>query len=755
MIRLLKMATPHLEDISNLIEKDQSHRVIKYDLKDGVGVLKMDTPNSKVNTLGQQILDEVRASMDLVRDRPEVKSVVLLSGKLDTFVVGADINMLAKCQTVEEATELSRTGQELLKLLEDYPKPIVVGIHGMCLGGGLEVVLACHYRIAVGNKKTWMGLPEVMLGLVPGLGGTQRLPRTVLLYDALDMMLVGRKIRAEKAKAIGLVDRVLPDYDSDETTCQMLEQEAIKAAKALETGRLVINRTRPFVQRIAQYALEYRFIRDMVFERSKSEVMKLSLGLYPAPLRLIEVVKKGLDEGIEVGYRAEAEAFGQLTATSQSKALFSLFHKQTECKKNRVGLEPSRVVKHIGVLGTGLMACGIVQISLERGYKVTMKGRSHTSTQKAEQKVRKGFDGPIKRMRMKTVERDLYMACLDSCTEYKKLGSCDVIIEAVAEDLEVKHQVLRECEKVIPPHCVYATNTSSLPISKIAAASMRPEKVIGMHYFTPADKMQLVEVITTTQSSLETVATAVDVGLKQGKAVIVVKDSPGFYTTRILGAMLLEGIVVLQEEQDIIRCNNLCRQAGYPVGLATIADEIGLDVALDVAKHLIGVFGPRYSGANIDLIKEMLDKGFSGRKSGKGFFVYSADPADQKLDRDVNPEAVNILAKYKISPKAENTDEDIQYRILTRFANEAVLCLQEGILSSPVDGDIGAVFGLGFPPFLGGPFRWLDTVGADSIVARMRRFESIYGSRFTPCSLLLQHAEDPTKKFHGLVNRNG
>lgn len=743
------MASIQSEDIFDLIEKDQSHRVIKYSLHDGIGILKIDTPNSKVNTLGQQIMDEVQENMNLVRNLPQVRAVVLLSGKPDTFIVGADINMLAKCQTAEEATQLSRTGQELLKLIEEYPKPIVVGIHGMCLGGGLEVALACHYRLAVANKKTLLGLPEVMLGLVPGLGGTQRLPRTVLLHDALDMLLMGRKVRTERAKDVGLVDVVVPACDSDEDTCKCLEIEAIKAAKDLETGRLVIRRSRPLLQRLTEYALGYQFVRNLILERSKKEVLKFSLGLYPAPLRLIEVVKKGLDEGAEVGYRAEAEAFGQLTQTSQSKALFSLFHGQTECKKNRVGVEPPHEVKNLAILGTGVMACGIAVASLDRGFRVTVKGRSYESLHHALVKIKKGYDGALKRKRITASERDTYLSFLDTGMEYEKLNLSDLVIENVAENLALKQEILQECEKVIPKHCIYATNTSSFPISKIAAVSSRPDKVVGMHYFMPADKMQLVEVIATDQTSPETVSTAVSVGLQQGKAVIVVRDGPGFYTTRVLGALLFEVMDIFREFQDIARCNHMSRKAGFPLGLANVVDEIGLDVTFDVGEHLTAVFGKRYSDADLDVVKELVDQGCSGRKSGKGFFVYdSAESSELVKDREVNPVAVSVLIKHRLPRRGSFTEDDLPDRLLTRFVNEAVLCLQEGILSSATDGDIGAVFGLGFPPFLGGPFHWVDSVGADIIVSKLRRFETAYGERFTPCSLLLSHAEDPTIKFH-------
>jgi len=745
-----------LEAISSIIETfgnvretgiHNPDRVLQYDWKDGILVLKFDTPNCSVNKLNLQVMEEVKANMEEVRNREEIVGVVLMSGKPGTFIVGADIDMIELCKVAKDATDIAREGQQLLNMIEDFPKPVVVAINGICLGGGLEISLSCHYRIAVGNKNTFFSLPEVMLGILPGLGGTQRLPRLLMLYDALDFILTGRKVRAEKAKELGLVDQIFQPLGTEEETTEQLEKEAIKMAKDLAEGKLIINRTRTLMQRIIDALLQFQFIRNIVFEKAKNKVMTMSYGLYPAPLKIIDVVQKGLNHGREIGYEEECKAFGELLMTKESQALFTLYHGQVTCKKNRLGIQGGEV-KNLAVLGNGLMGTGIAQISLQNGFGVKLKGRSTARLESAEKKILEGFNSAISRMKINEAERDSYMARLEKCTTYDSFENADIVIEAVSENLELKQEVLRECERVTPERCIFATNTSSISVSKIAEASTRPDKVVGMHYFYPADKMLLLEVVMTDKTSMETAATAVNLGLKQGKFVIVVKDGPGFYTFRIMSALMSESIRILRECQDIVKVNNLTKQLGFPVGIKTAVDEIGVDVCVRISEYVRSEMGERFIGEedSMDMMKEILDFGYLGRKSGMGFFMYNSPEVN--IERDVNPEIGPILEKYALKAKGGTSDEDLKYRMLMRTVNEAVLCLQEGILSCALDGDVGAVFGLGFPPYLGGPFRYVDSFGADKIVAKMREFETHYGTSFTPCQLLLDHASDPDRKFY-------
>ena len=747
-----------MTDTHNKVRAPEAESVT-VKIVDNVAVIIFDVVNEKQNTLNEKSTHGLQLAFERVESDPSIKGAVLISGKAD-FIAGADVAMLQQCKTAAEVERLSKNMQEQLFKIEKSKKPVVAAIHGSALGGGLEIALACHYRIATDHPKTALGLPEVMLGLLPGGGGTQRLPALVGVQAALDMMLTGKTIRAVKAKRMGLVDAVTVPFgleDAAVTICRRLIDGSLTRADRGDKMKRG--------ERVMEAALEDNPAgRAILFRQARAAVMEKTGGLYPAPLAILDVVEAGVSKGPDAGYHEESKRFGELAMGKEAASFISLFFAQTALKKNRFG--KAKRVESVAILGAGLMGAGIAEITVQKGIRTLLKDVSVEALARGQKTIWGDLDKRVKARAMTSFERDRMFSSVVPKTDYQGFDKVDLVIEAVFEDLALKHKIIRELEEHIGPHTIVASNTSALPLSKLAEGSKRPENIVGMHYFSPVPKMPLLEVIVHPKTSKEAAAMAVDVGIAQGKTVIVVKDGPGFYTSRILGPLMDEAAQCALEGIDLHEIDRAMKAWGFPVGPITLLDEVGIDVAAHVAKDMAPFFEPRFGSRDRKALEDMVKAGFIGRKAGKGFFLYDKDRKESAVDKarhlvekamgagkksgkPLNPGALEVLERngVKHGSKKDVDVLELQERIGLRMVNEAVQCLQEGILESPVDGDVGAVFGLGFPPMKGGPFRYTDTVGASAIVSTLERFATRWGKRFKPADLLVEHAKKGTK-FH-------
>jgi 3-hydroxyacyl-CoA dehydrogenase/enoyl-CoA hydratase/3-hydroxybutyryl-CoA epimerase len=690
----------------------------------GVAVLTLDRPGEKVNTLGKGVVREFETLLDEMAKDPAVRAIVLRSGKPDNFIAGADIKDFTRIRSAEEGEVLSRAGQAVLDKVECSGVPVVAAIHGTCLGGGTELALACRYRVASDDPKTSIGLPEVTLGLIPGAGGTQRLPRLIGLARALDLILTGRALKAGRALETGLVDEVCP--------APILTDVARRAALALAEGRLEPRRP-------SGIALQERLLRPIIFAKARSSVLQRTGGNYPAPLEAIDVVRQGTSVTLAEGLRAEARAFGRLAVSEASRALVSVFFATQAIKKDAGYPEgtPEKKVEKLGVLGAGLMGAGIAGVAADVGVLVRLKDATHDQVGRGLRHVREIYEERRRRRSLTRLEVGHRMDRIAPTIDYSGFRRADLVIEAVFEDLDLKRRVLAETEAVTREDCVFASNTSSIPIREIALACTHPSRVLGMHFFSPVHRMPLLEVVVTPETEPWAVATAVGFGRKIGKHVIVVRDGPGFYTSRTLAAYLNEAAWLLEEGAAVDAIDRAMTAFGFPVGPLTLLDEVGIDVGAKVAKVMHQHLGERMAAA--PAMEKVLADGRLGRKSRKGFYTY--DGGRKRVD-----ETVYAVLPGGTSRRAYET-RAIQERLAFAFLNEAVLCLQEALLRSPRDGDVGAVFGLGFPPFLGGPFRNLDRLGARFAVETLERLQRHHGERLRPAAMLLDMAREG-RSFH-------
>ena len=712
---------------------------LRLDHEDGIAIITIDLAGESVNKVTATMRGEFAELFGRIESDPTVKGVVLISAKPDTWIAGADIDEFLALTSSAEAESLIRGGQALLARLESLRVPVVAAIHGACLGGGLETALACRYRIASDHPKTILALPEVQLGIMPGAGGTQRLPRLIGLQRALDMILTSRNVRAKKAYQMGLVDELVHPA--------ILREVALDRTRQLAAGTLQ-GRHSPKDRGATGMLLEDNpFGRSIVFKKAREGVMEKTHGHYPAPLAAINAVQVGYDRGSEAGYREESRAFGELAMTDVARELMFLFFATTALKKDP-GVDgtapPPLEVETLGVLGAGFMGAGIASIAVQQGTPVRLKDTDLARVGKGIAAVNEVLRERLKKKQITRLQYEDQLLLAGGTAEYTGFGRATLVIEAVFEDLALKHRVLREVEPLMHDEAVYASNTSTIPIGQIAEVAERPNRVLGMHFFSPVHKMPLLEVIVTPDTDPDATVTAVAYGKRLGKTVIVVNDAPGFYTTRTLSAYMNEAGRLLDEGASIEALDAALTAFGFPVGPITLLDEVGIDVGGKVGQVLSEAFGGRMSAS--ESLRRVVASGRTGRKGRSGFYQY--DESGKK--GSVDPSVYEVLpggAERREIPVAE-----MQRRCVLAMVNEAALCLEEGVLRSARDGDVGAVFGIGFPPFRGGPFRYIDAQGASRMVDDLEQMNERFPGRFAPAAILVEHARGQRRFYRARGN---
>ncbi len=701
-------------------------------IHEGIATITILIKNEKINVVSPAMTQFFEETFAQINQNPEVKGVVLISGRPD-FIAGADINAF-KAEKPGDFQPISKKGHAMLNALENSKKPVVSAISGTCYGLGVEMSLACHGRVASDDKRTKLALPEVKLGLLPGAGGTQRLPQLVGLQAALDMMLTGKNIFARQALKMGLVDELVNKHKLHTAATTLVK-------KIIANGPLQRKRTKTLIQRFLD---DTSIGRNIVLSKARSMTAKLTQGNYPAVPEIINCVEIGLKQGRVAGLAAEVEKFEALILSPESKALRALFFGLTDKKKNPWKGKECKI-ERFGVLGAGFMGAGITEVSITSDIDVLLKDLKQEVITEAKKTIWKSLSSKIRRRQITKVEAEDTIERLRGMLGYDGFEKVDLVIEAVVENMEVKKKIITELENTCKEGFIFASNTSSLSLTEMAKHAKKPENVIGMHYFSPVPKMQLLEIVKTPFTSEETLATCYELGTRQGKTCVVVNDCPGFYINRILAPYLNEVMLLIEEGAEIDAIDRAIKKKGMPVGPVALMDEVGIDIGAHVMGSDITAVAKAREGVVIsEGLLKLYAAGYLGKKNKKGYYKYEGKNGKKS---GVN---TDVYAFFGNAPRKSFSAEEICDRSILLLLNEAVMCLEEGIIANPTDGDLAAVFGIGFLPFTGGPFRYIDTVGIESVVKLMQTYSARFGAKFAPRPLLVEMAKTE-KRFYDMV----
>ncbi len=709
---------------------------IKIIPKGPIAFVEFDLVGEKINKLSTPVMTRFKEVLAELKSS-SYKAVVLISKKPKIFIAGADIEEIKHITDVGACRKILENAHEIFNALEDLPMPTVAAIHGACMGGGCELVLACDYRIASDAKETKIGLPETKLGIIPGFGGCIRLPRAVGLQASLDIILAGKAVDSRKAYKIGLVDECVPE--------QMLEARALSVAKEVVDGKKRKRQKRFKARNIVDKFLESAIGRQVVFSKAKNGVLGQTKGFYPAPLAALNVVKKTYgSSNRKRNLNIEMTAFCEVAVSSISKHLIDLFYLMEGIKKQSgvadTNLKP-RQVKHMAVLGAGTMGGGVAQVAAESGIAVRMKDISNDALALGFKAANDVWQKDLSRRKITKYDLEKKLSLISGTLDFSGFSNCDLVVEAIVEDMEIKKKVIAETAKHCPPDCIVATNTSSLSVTEMAKGHPKPENFLGMHFFNPVNKMPLVEVIRGPQTSDLAAATVFDVAKRMGKIPVVVKDGPGFLVNRLLMPYMIEAMFILEDGMEIAKVDRwYTHKFGMPMGPFRLMDEVGLDVCLKVVKIFRKSLGERIE---VPAIAEKLSvSGRLGKKNGRGFYLYDDRGKELSVDRKVYSDlGLN-------EPTDKLTEREVLERGILTMVNEGALALLEDrIVDKPEQVDLAMIMGTGFPPFRGGLLKYADTLGTKYIANELEMYAAKCGRRLSPSQPLANLAKNDRKFY--------